>query len=57
MPIMTGFVIAYYLFILAAVVFAFTLLARFVRAHEEIAGRLAEVARKMDRPPGSDRIS
>jgi hypothetical protein len=53
---MTGIIIAYYLFILAAIVFGFTLLARFVRAHEEIATRLADVASKLDnmadrRPP------
>ena len=52
---MTGILIAYYLFVLAAVVFTFTLLARFVRAHEEIAAHLAEVARKMDDMAGPNR--
>jgi hypothetical protein len=45
---MAGILIAYWVFALAAVVFTFALLARFVRAHEEIAARLADVVQRMD---------
>ena len=48
---MTEVLIGYYLFILAAVIFTFSLLVRFVRAHEEIAAQLARVARKMENLP------
>ncbi len=48
---MPGIIIAYWLFVLAVVIFTFNLLARFVRAHEEIAAQLARIARKMESMP------